>query len=410
MNILFVSPYIPYPLNNGGRIRSFNLIKKLSQEHNVTLTCLNKELPENEVVNVKENFLALGVKEIQIFRAEIYDFSFIFFVYPSFLLKKYFSKSLKRYVNQNIESFDAVIFDGLFSCSSLQSVITSKKEKAFFLCEHNVEFELIQQRKETASGIFSILLLLEALTIRRFEVAIAKSMNSVHCVSKVDAEKLKLFLPRQKIVVSPNGVNINDFEYKTPLNNKELIFVGSGQYWPNLDAINYFLKEIIPLLLSHTKEFKVKFVGRSLKLQSISEMKDCFQTNVEFYSDVAEVKSYVHSSSIFIVPLRFGSGTRIKVLEAMALGCPVISTSLGVDGIEGLQDGENILIANTPEQFVRAIDLLLGDYERMRKISLKARQLVEQHYSWDYTLRQLENELRCISDAKKNCDLNYNNS
>jgi glycosyltransferase involved in cell wall biosynthesis len=174
-----------------------------------------------------------------------------------------------------------------------------------------------------------------------------------------------------------------DVEYFQPLPGEEttnsLVFTGSMDWLPNEDAIFYFADAILPLIKEHSPEVYLDVVGRnpSRKLQALAES----EKSIRLTGWVDDIRPFVGRGSVCIVPLRIGGGTRLKIFEAMAMGKAVISTSVGAEGL-AVRSGENIVLADTPNDFAQAVISLLHDPKRRQQLGTAARTLVQENYSW----------------------------
>jgi glycosyltransferase involved in cell wall biosynthesis len=159
-----------------------------------------------------------------------------------------------------------------------------------------------------------------------------------------------------------------------------LVFTGSMDWLPNEDGVAYFIREILPLIRQQVPKVSLRIVGRkpSADLESLAAR----QENVELTGWVEDVRPFLARGAVCIVPLRIGSGTRLKIFEAMAMGKAVVSTSIGAEGLP-VQPGENILMADDPDTFAQSVVSLLRDATRRREIGLAARKLVAENYSWE---------------------------
>ncbi len=186
-------------------------------------------------------------------------------------------------------------------------------------------------------------------------------------------------IPVEKLGVVPNGAFIDkDWQYPGSPHEGELIFNGALTYHANFDAMEYFLKDIFPRVRKEMPQVSLKITGttKGVPLDSLPEY-----DNVEFTGFLDDIKPLMANSWACVVPLRIGGGTRLKILEAMSLGTPVISTVKGAEGLDVVH-GEHLLIANDAEQFSRQTIQLLTDESLRQKLSLQARRLVEEKYDW----------------------------
>jgi glycosyltransferase involved in cell wall biosynthesis len=220
---------------------------------------------------------------------------------------------------------------------------------------------------------------LHYMMMRRWEPSYAEKFNLCITMSEVDRSLLLSINPHLKIEVIPNGVDTKAYQV-LPYDNStaSFIFVGDMDYAPNIDAVMFFAKEILPRIQKEILEVEMWVVG----INPAATLKRIDGNVVHITGRVEDVRSYYQRSNICVIPLRAGGGTRLKILESMALGRPVVSTTIGCEGLD-VSDGVNIFIADDPEEFAKKILLLLNNKELRQQIISNARKLVETHYDWD---------------------------
>jgi len=221
--------------------------------------------------------------------------------------------------------------------------------------------------------------------MRRWEPAYAERFDRCIAVSEQDRRQLVRSNPHLQIDLVPNGV---DTQMYKPLESgsmkTSILFIGSMGYAPCVDAIIYFCQQILPRVESVLGTVEVWIVGASPSPEVLA----LANKSVHVTGQVKDVVPYYERSAISIVPLRAGGGTRLKILEAMALGRPVVSTSIGCEGLDVI-DGEQLLIADTPEKFSEGVIRLLTDKNLYQKMTADARQFVETRYDWNLIVRKL---------------------
>jgi sugar transferase (PEP-CTERM/EpsH1 system associated) len=215
------------------------------------------------------------------------------------------------------------------------------------------------------------MLALERSAVRRFDMCVT--------MSKDDKSKFLELIPGTQVAVIANGVDIDYFQPQ-PAQTEEanLVFVGNIQYTPNADAVLYFYQEIWPLIRQKRPnlQFYVVGWGPPPEVRALDE-----DPNVTVTGFVDDVRPYLANGTVVVIPIRFGSGTRLKILDAWAMAKPIVSTLLGAEGL-AVQHGENILLADEPEQFAQSVLSLLDDRQQRARLGQAGRQLVESKYSW----------------------------
>ncbi|MEP6474534.1 MAG: glycosyltransferase family 4 protein, partial [Gemmatimonadota bacterium] len=197
-------------------------------------------------------------------------------------------------------------------------------------------------------------------------------------VSDADADQLRAIAPQGRYLTVPNGVDVGAFRPAAG-SGKGVVYVGGTTWFPNRDALDYWSAEIHPLFRQLVGDVPVKWVGRATEQEQRQFAAD---PGIELTGYVQDVRPYVHEAGCFIVPLRIGGGTRLKILDAWAMGKAVVSTSIGCEGLRAV-DGQNILIRDSPKEFAEAVALVLRDAALRQRLGAAARQTVEETYSWE---------------------------
>jgi len=213
----------------------------------------------------------------------------------------------------------------------------------------------------------------------------------VVAVSEADRAALQRLVPGLDVTIVPNAVDVatytsNDIQ-PSRLPPRSLIFTGKMDFRPNVDAVLWFCQEVLPQIRRKLPDARFYIVGQSPH-RRVLRLADDPAVTVTGYVD--DVRSYIAGACVYVVPLRIGGGTRLKVLEAMAMGKPIVSTSLGCEGFEGLETGQELSLADTQDDFAQRVIELLGDASRREKLGQAARRFVEQRYDWRLIVPRLE--------------------
>ncbi|MGH7966115.1 MAG: glycosyltransferase family 4 protein, partial [Candidatus Binatia bacterium] len=252
---------------------------------------------------------------------------------------------------------------------------------------HNIGSQQYRRMLHLQTGVGGKLLsLLKWLLMLRWEARYAKKFDHCLVVSAVDGQLLQSANPAVPVSVIENGVDTALYQplIEAP-NSKVLLFVGTMGYPPNVDAVRYFYDAVMPLVRRQVRDVKLMIVGHHPRseVRHLAKHDDVIVTG-----SVPDVIPYYQQSQVSIIPLRAGGGTRLKILESMALGRPVVSTALGCEGLE-VVDQEHLMIADTPAEFAERVIQLLTDRELRDRISRNARHLVERRYDWSLSSQKL---------------------
>jgi polysaccharide biosynthesis protein PslH len=384
--ILLLSPYRPFPATFGGAVRTYHIIKQLSRFHEVHLLCY--AIGEHKDSKLELDKYCRSVTYIPLFAG---DKRWI-------QLKSIFSNASYQahFHNRKIfqSSCDELIklhhIDLIFIEFSQMSIFNFPTNIPKVLDEHNVEWLLLDRMAKQGSYLRRVYNYLEAKKFKREEFNAVQNSTMTIATSDVDATLLKQGThPEVGVVI--NGV---DCEYFSPkhnspkeFNSAKIVFVGATHYFPNEDGVMFYLNRIHAGVIKKIPHCSLKVVGG----RPSSEMLSKASSSVEITGFVDNVLPYLWEADLFIVPLRLGSGTRFKIVEAMAAGVPVISTRLGAEGLPVIH-GENIWLAETPQEWIDGITFLLRSPELCKKLALAGQELVKS-FDWNILGLQLANLL-----------------
>lgn len=281
---------------------------------------------------------------------------------------------------QNItsqQSYDLIQIEDVVMAQYLNGNMTNAK---CILDMHNVESSLLRRYAEKENSFFKrIYAGLTALKLERYEQNVSSEFHQVHVCSEEDQKILKESGINTPVHVVPNGVDCNYFQVQ-PLdpNSRSLVFVGSMDYHANISGVHYFVRDILPLIHQKCLDAHFYIVGKNPP-ESIRKLEN---EKITVTGMVFDVREYLALARVVVVPLLVGGGTRLKILEAMACGRPVVATSLGAEGIDAV-DKEQIYIADDPSQFAKYVLRLLEDIDLCNNIASSSNKLVNDIYSWN---------------------------
>jgi sugar transferase (PEP-CTERM/EpsH1 system associated) len=390
MNILFVAPRIPYPLDTGGKIRTFNILKQIRDAgHKVTLLSFVFKKGEEAQGPFREmGIMVVGVPGSDRLSLAVAHRAFVRRLPVSVAKYRHpvMAGVLVRLIRE--QKIDVVHFDHIHMaqyldlCPGVPTVID----------EHNVEALILKRLRDNEKGYFKKLLYSrEYEAMSRLERRLCLKAFRVLTVSDEDKAKLQgLCDGKAKIEVIPNGVDVEYFRSPVPFGEAcaltshlspedSLVFTGSMDWVPNADAITWFCRDILPLIWQKRPEVKLYVVGKNPPLGLVDLGKK--DARIIVTGSVPDVRPYVERSKVFVVPLRIGGGTRLKILEAMAMRKPVVSTGIGAEGIDAWT-GQDIYIADSPHKFAEKTLELLGDDAACEKLGKNGERLVHAQYDW----------------------------
>jgi len=387
MKILMVTPYVPYPPSSGGQIRTFNLLKYLSQKNQITLVCLYKNQEEKKYISTLYQYCQ---KIYPCKRAEkpwqMKNILKTIFSRLPFLIVRNFSNEAKEIINLLLkkENFDVIHAETFYVMPHLP-----KTNIPIVLVEQTIEYRVYQHFVNNLFFLLKPFFYFDILKLKQSERHFWKKANIVAAVSEADERSIKELEPNIKTVIIPNGAGDEMIVKNLPkknLNQPILLFQGNFYWLQNVEAANFLIEKIFPKI---TKKYpKIKIVISGQKANQIKSKKGIEIINLDL-NDSEKVKEIYKKATIFVAPIFGPGGTRLKILAAMAAGVPVISTKIGVEGLS-VKDEKHILLANNPQEFIEKINKLVINNRLYQRIQKNAYQLIKNKYSWSYIAKKLE--------------------
>ena len=376
MRMLIVSPFLPYPIDSGGATRLFNLIKEDSKYFSLHFLFINYG---GQKIDLEECQSALpGVVFHQVLTKSSKVKQLIYFFLSLLGCQFFCYRDIKRTIN-NIavdNKIDIVQFEFSQMIKYYDRRLNTKK----VLVIQEIVFRSLWRQLSIKSGFKDKFFnFFRFLFFRREEISALQSFDTVIVMSNEDRSYLAKFSKRENIEVIPNGVNTNSFSFPQDIRpSRQLYFIGWFKNLQNVDAMNFFLDELLPSCLSQDINFKMKIIGRDASDDLKRRFANAGFSYIEYLPD--NMLSSL-ANSVLIVPLRFGGGTRLKILEAMSMGNPVVSSLIGAEGLD-LVDGQNVLLYKDKDEFVQKLSDLFSSDELWKNIVKSARDKVESTYDW----------------------------
>ena len=386
-SLLFISHRLPYPPHNGAALRTYNIIRLLARDFDLHLLCFDRadsataSMPLAVRMDAMAEFGTFEVFPIpqqrnrlrfvaDHLRSVIRGLPYTWYMHDSAPFERRLRTLLaeRRFSLVHVDSMDLVRFLPLLA--GLPVACT----------HHNVESALMKRRaKNEASPLVGSYLAHQAGLLEKAEREWVPQIALNVAASDADREALQAIAPGARIATVPNGVDTDFFTPGDVARPQGCVFVGGTTWYPNRDALEWYVSDIAPAAQAMGVAAPVTWVGRAAP-----EELDRFANHPALHLTgyVEDVRPYVRGARCFIVPLRVGGGTRLKILDAWAMGAAVVSTSIGCEGLAAV-DGENILIANSAKEFAATVGRVLGDDSLRRALGASARRTAVERYSWD---------------------------
>jgi sugar transferase (PEP-CTERM/EpsH1 system associated) len=417
MNILWLSHFIPYPPKGGNLQRSFNLLREVAEKNQVFLLAFNQKslLPTEEQLSESVRQLRFFCSYVQVFDipCERSGWSWIKLLLANLLsplpysTEKFHSEKMAEAVQTIIRNhqIDLVHFDTVALAEFGKSLTGGKK----VLNHHNIESALLLSRaRRERHPLKRFYLLLQGKKLSRYESKTYGEFDLNMVVSEMDKDRLTNHSPKAEVEVIPNGVDTGYFTVSNArVRKNNLVFAGGMNWFPNRDAVLYFSERIWPLVKKEIPEVSFTLIG-SAPPKKVADMGK--KEKIEVLGFVDDVRPYLARAAAYVVPLRAGGGTRLKILDAFACGKAVVSTSIGCEGLD-VTPGRNILIGDSPGEFAEQVIRVCTEGDLMISLGREGRKLVEERYSWktigDHLNRTYENLIQKTSSEPASSKVGY---
>jgi polysaccharide biosynthesis protein PslH len=402
MNILLLTPQPPFPAHQGTAIRNWGVLRHIGSKHSITLlsfappdvSVAPPELAAHccavELVPFPVRRTAARLRTVATRRADLAER----------LWSPAFDRTLRRLLEAS--RFDLVQVEGLELGRYLWTIHECGPNTPIVYDAHNSEVTIQQRawqsdraqpRRWAAAGYSR----LQVARLTQFEAEVCRLASAVTCVSEVDAAALRRLVPGIEPVVVPNGIEMTEYPWPGTRQPAEdiLTFTGKMDYRPNVDAALWFAGEILPRIRDRRRTVRFEVIGQK---PAPSLVRLDGQDGVVVVGAVPDTRPYIARGAVYVAPLRMGGGTRFKLLEAMALGRPVVSTALGAEGFS-VRPEQEVLIANTAADFARAVLRLLDQPALAQQLGLAGRAFVKAGYDWSAIIPRLEAVYRRLVSA-----------
>lgn len=394
MKILFVTPYNPASPSFGGALRIFHLLNQLCKYHDVTVAGFSEPGGDDKLV-----------QEIPSLKDKVH------FIDDSFLAIKEKWYQLTSLVSPHSHWYKAI------QQSPLQKkidMILEKEEFDFIQCEfpdiashhfnshaikildaHNVEYDNMQRMAQVKGNVLrKWYYRQESKKLKHDEINVCKKQGALFTTSDRDKTLFQKDVPEVPTFVIPNGVDLHYFQSTAGISEPHsIVFVGLMTYVPNYDGVTFFLDEIFPRILSKIPEATIYIVGKNPPT-SISNRAN---KNIIVTGFVDDVRPYIEKAAVYVVPLRMGGGTRLKIVEALAMKKPIVTTHIGCEGID-VENRNTVLIADEPQHFADSVLELMRDHKLADQLTTNGYELVQQQYGWGSIGRKMDEAYRTLRE------------
>jgi sugar transferase (PEP-CTERM/EpsH1 system associated) len=389
MRILFLTHRVPYPPDKGDRIRSYNIIKLLAQKHSISLMSVSREPVDPKSYEMLRQYCAsVDIVEINSKLRTLRSLPYLFSKQP-LSLPAFYSRRFHKQVESKLRSkeFDLIY---IYSSTMAQYVLDTgpiPKLMDFIDLDSQKWLDYAATSRQPMRAIYSR----EGTTLRSFEKKVLALCDQSMFTSMTEFRICKQLAPDARAMVLSNGVELKR-ERQAAGRRNTVVFVGSMDYFPNIDAMLYFTREILPLIRREIPDVHLSIVGRNptSQVQALSRLK-----NVTVTGGVEHVDPYLNDAAVSVIPLRIARGIQNKILESMAHGVPVVTSRVALDGIAA-KPGRDVLVADEPDSFAEKTVALLRDRKVRDQLAANAFALVQKEYRWEARLEQLEEGINSI--------------
>jgi glycosyltransferase involved in cell wall biosynthesis len=407
MKILWISHLLPYPPKGGVMQRSFNILKEICKYNHVDFLTLYQTVHHV----IPENSLEIGIKELS-------RFCNLLGVYPIpgdhnrlrkmaniaagfttkypymiwWLRSRNFSKAVREASRK--ADYDIFYFDTIALSQYLEALPQGKG--AIVLNHHNIESQLMHRRSENEKSIFkSLYFSMEGRKREKYERQLCSRFDHNIVVSQLDQKRLEKKSGKLSCSVVPNGV---DLEYFKPVGieqkDNSIIFVGGLRFYPNIAAVRFILRYVWKPLKKKRPLLKFYIVGK-FPPEDVKKAAES-DPSIIVTGYVDDIRPLMEKAAVYVCPITDGGGTRLKILDALAMKKALVAHPVACEGID-VTDGTDVVLANSPEQFVESIDQLLGDLDRRKALGENGRLLIESKYSYEAIGKDFHNTLTDLS-------------
>lgn len=386
MKILMLTPYLPYPLMSGGQTRSFNLIKNLSGKHEITLFSLIKD--ENEKKYIPD--LSKYCKKIRVFNRSKSPWTLRNILltglgpYPFLVIRNLVQEEKIAIKNELLkEEYDLIHAETFYVMPHIP-----KTDVPILLVEQTIEYLVYKHYvEEQAPALLRLLLWADVLKLRYWETYFWKQAKKVVAMSESDRNEMRKLVSGLAIDIVPNGIDINYFsgKEKSHREEKKVLYVGNFTWLQNTEAVKILVEKVWPTIKKEVSNVKLWIVGTHMS----QEIKNLKADDVEVSEGLEDIRDAYKEASVLVAPIKGPGGTRLKILEAMASALPVVTTSVGAEGL-GVTAGKEALIEDNLSDLAKSAVRVLKNKDLAESLGAFGKRFVEVNYTWDKSAEKLD--------------------
>ncbi len=388
MKILMLTPYLPYPLLSGGQIRTYNLLKKLSHKHRITLFALIKNQNEKQYIPELEKYC----QEVKVFKRSSKPFTFKNILntavskYP-FLVIRNFVPEVVTAIQQELDNndYDLIHAETFYMMPHLPQITIPT-----ILVEQTIEYLGYESYAKKANPLLKPFLYYDIAKIKRTEIHYWHQADRLITMSEDDKQFINQIINQpKKIQVVSNGVDSNWFEQQPRKLPEQPTFlsVGTFKWLPNIEAARFLIKKVWPSIKKQIPQAKLWVVGNApteeIKNYGLADK----QINVS--GRIEDIRTAFKQSHVLVAPVFSGKGTRYKILEAMASGTPIVATSTAVEGLD-VQNNKHVLVADQADKMADYAVEIIKDRDLWHKLSDNGKNFVKKNYDWELISQKLD--------------------
>lgn len=396
MKVLMLTPYLPFPLWSGGQIRTYNLLKHLSKKHEITLFSFIRNENERDYIPKLMDYCV----NVEVFLKRppwsLTSLGLSAITYYPLVVCMYLNRAVSGAIAIALERehFDLIHAETFYVMPNIP-----KNDIPKILVEQTIEYQVYQHYTKSVTNLpLKLLMSWDVQKIRFWEEKFWEKASLVVAMSETDKEIMQKLVNGLRVSLVPNGVDVDFFSQKKQIPQKKgktVLFVGNFKWLQNREAVSMLVKDIWPKIFSKLPDARLWIVGKF----PIKETVDFASPSITVSDNIDDIRKAYLNSDVLLAPIYGPGGTRYKILESMATGLPVVTTSRGCEGL-GVLHGEHVLIGENHEMLAENTIKLLTDPILYRRLATNGRKLVEANFNWESIASILDNIYKQAAQKK----------